>query len=106
LEGNVYPRMPEWRVNLLATYHLSSNWDVGANYQYASDSFGRIDNTDREDNVYGAQDRYSRVGLKSTYRFDSGLSLGVGVDNVSDEIAYVAHPWPARSLYFNLAYDF
>lgn len=105
LEGNVYPRMPEWRVNLLANYRLSQSWDIGANYQYASDSFGRIDNTDREDNVYGAQDSYSRIGLKSTYRFDSGLSLGLGIDNITDEIDYVAHPWPARSLYLNLAYD-
>ncbi len=105
IEGNVYPRMPEWRGNLLATYRVSDNWDLGLNYQYASDSFGRTDNTDREDNVYGAQDAYSRLGLKTTYRLDNGLSLGFGVDNISDEIAYVAHPWPARSVYFNLAYD-
>jgi len=106
LEGNVYPRMPEWRVNLLATYHINNSWDIGANYQYADDSFGRIDNTDMEDNVYGAQDSYSRIGIKSTYRFNNGLSLGFGMDNISDEVAYVAHPWPARSLYLNMAYDF
>lgn len=106
LVGNVYPRMPQWRVNLLANYRLSDDWDIGANYQYASDSFGRIDNTDREDNVYGAQDSYNRVGVKSTYRFDNGLSLGVGIDNISGEVAYVAHPWPARSFYLNLAYDY
>lgn len=106
LEGNVYPRMPEWRANLLATYHLSDRWDAGVNLQYASDSFGRIENTDREDNVYGAQDGYNRLGVKSTYRFDSGLSLGLGIDNVTDEVAYVAHPWPGRTVYMNLAYDF
>ena len=105
IEGNVYPRMPDWRGNLLANYRINNNWDIGLNYQYASDSFGRTDNTDRKDNVYGAQDAYSRIGLKSTYRMNNGLSLGVGVDNISDEIAYVAHPWPGRSLYVNLAYD-
>ena len=105
IEGNVYPRMPDWRGNLLANYRINNNWDIGLNYQYASESFGRTDNTDRKDNVYGAQDAYSRIGLKSTYRMNNGLSLGVGVDNISDEIAYVAHPWPGRSLYVNLAYD-
>ncbi len=105
IEGNVYPRMPRWRGNLLATYRLAEHWDVGLNYQYASDSFGRTDNSDREDNVYGAQDAYSRLGLKSTYHLSNGLSLGFGIDNVSDEVAYVAHPWPGRSFYFNLAYD-
>jgi len=106
IEGNVYPRMPQWRSNLLATYHLSSAWDIGANLQYASDSFGRIDNTDDEDNVYGAQDGYTRVGLKSTYRINDGMSLGLGIDNLTDEVAFVAHPWPGRTFYANFSYDF
>ncbi len=105
IEGNVYPRMPEWRGNLLATYNISNDWDVGLNFQYASDSFGRTDNTDNTDNVYGAQDGYERVGVKSTYRLDNGMALGFGVDNISDDVAYVAHPWPGRSYYFNLSYD-
>ncbi len=106
IEGNVYPRMPEWRSNLLATYHLNSNWDIGANLQYASDSFGRIDNTDDEDNVYSAQDGYTRVGLKSTYRIGDGMSFGLGIDNLTDEVAFVAHPWPGRTFYANFSYDF
>jgi len=105
IEGNVYPRMPEWRGNLLATYNINQNWDAGLNLQYASDSFGRTDNTDRQDNVYGAQDAYTRLGLKSTYRLNNGLSFGLGIDNLTDEIAYVAHPWPGRSIYLNMSYD-
>ena len=106
LEGKAYPRMPEWRSNVLATYRLSNDWNMGVNVQYASDSFGRIDNLDREDNVYGAQDGYTRVGVKSTYRIDNGLALGFGVDNLSNEVAYVAHPWPGRTFYANFSYDF
>jgi iron complex outermembrane receptor protein len=105
IEGNVYPRMPEWRSNLLATYNLSQNWDVGVNVQYASDNFGRIDNSDTQDNVYGAQDAYERVGLKSTYRMNNGLSFGLGIDNLTNDVAYVAHPWPGRTFYANLAFD-
>jgi iron complex outermembrane receptor protein len=29
IEGNVYPRMPEWRGNLLLTYNFSSRWNAG-----------------------------------------------------------------------------
>ncbi len=106
IEGNDYPRMPQWRGNLLLTYHISSQWDAGLNMQYASDSFGRNDNTDREDGVYGAQDGFTRLGLKTTYNFTNGVALGLGVDNVTDELAYVAHPWPGRTYYANLSYDF
>ncbi|MCY4356222.1 MAG: TonB-dependent receptor [Gammaproteobacteria bacterium] len=105
IEGNIYPRMPEWRGNLLASYRINSKWDAGINFQYASDSFGRTDNMDIQDNVYGAQDGFERLGVKSTYRMDNGLAFGFGVDNLTNEVAYVAHPWPGRTYYLNLAYD-
>ena len=46
------------------------------------------------------------VGLKSTYRMGSGVSLGLGIDNITDEAAYVAHPWPGRTIYANFSYDY
>jgi len=106
IEGNTYPRMPEWRGNLLMTYHVNSQWDAGINFQYASDSFGRNDNTDNEDGVYGAQDDFKRLGLKTTYNLTNGVALGFGVDNVTDELSFVAHPWPGRTYYANVSYDF
>lgn len=105
IQGNTFPRMPEWRANLLATYHVNSRWDVGASVQYAGDSYGRLDNTDDEDNVYGAQDGYTRLGLKTNWRMTDHTKLGFGVDNLTDEIAYVTHPWPGRTYYFNIAFD-
>ncbi|WP_041524058.1 TonB-dependent receptor [Gilvimarinus agarilyticus] len=105
LEGNEFPRTPKWRSNLLATYHLSDRWDIGASVQYASNSYGRLDNTDTAENVYGAQDSYTRLGLKSSYQFSKHFKAGVGVDNLTDEVAYVAHPWPGRTLYLNFSYD-
>lgn len=105
IEGNRFPRMPEWRGNMLLSYHLSDQWDLGGSLQYASDSYGRLDNTDREDNVYGAQDGYLRLGLKTNYQFTRQLSGSAGVDNLSNDIDYVAHPWPGRTYYVHLSYD-
>ena len=104
-EGKRFPRMPEWRSNLLATYHLSNVWNVSGSLQYASDSFGQLDNSDTEDNVYGAQDSYTRWGLKTTYQLNKKASIGMGVDNLTNEVAYVAHPWPGRTVYLNASYD-
>lgn len=106
IEGNVYPRMPKWRGNLLLTYYVRPQWDIGLNLQYASDSFGRNDNRDRENGVYNAQDAYTRVGLKTTYNLGNGLAMGLGVDNLTNDISYVAHPWPGRTYYANLSYAF
>lgn len=104
-EGNIYPRMPEWRANLLATYHISNDWNAGINLQYASDSYGRIQNDDTIDNVYGAQDAYTRIGFKTNYNLTNNLKASFGVDNITNDIAYVAHPWPGRTFYLSMAYE-
>ena len=105
LEGNDYPHMPRWRGNVMATYHASDRWDLSANLQYADKSFGRLQNDDTAENVMGAQDGYTRIGVKTTYDLRDNLELGFGIDNVTDEISYVAHPWPGRSYYLSLSYD-
>jgi Outer membrane receptor proteins, mostly Fe transport len=103
--GNTYPRMPKWRSNLMALYHLTDKWNLSATWQYSGNSYGRTDNKDNISGVYGAQDSYSRLGLKTQYQFDSNFSLGFGVDNITNQISYVAHPWPGRTLYLNISYD-
>ena len=103
-QGNKYPRMPKWRSNLLATYHITDNFNVAANAQYASNSYGRLQNDDHVSQVYGAQDSYTRIGVKTNYQFSEQLRASIGVDNISNEVAYVAHPWPGRTFYLNLSY--
>jgi iron complex outermembrane recepter protein len=106
IEGNDFPRQPEWRGNLLLTYSWSPRFKTSAGLRYASDSFDELDNSDRKDGVFGAQDAYRFVNLKATYQLTETASLGFGVDNVTNEEAYVFHPWPARTAYaeFSLTY--
>jgi iron complex outermembrane recepter protein len=105
IEGNDCPRMPRWRGNLMASYHASDKWDLSTNVQYADKSFGRLQNDDIAENVMGAQDGYTRLGVKTTYDVSDQLELGFGIDNVTNEVSYVAHPWPGRSYYLSLSYD-
>lgn len=105
IEGNEYPRMPRWRGNLMTTYHATDRWDLSANVQYADKSFGRLDNTDTAESVMGAQDGYTRIGVKTTYDFSEQVEVGFGIDNLTDEVSYVAHPWPGRTMYLSFSYD-
>jgi len=105
-EGNDFPRMPDWRSNLLLTYHINNMWDVSTGVRYAANSYGRLDNTDDKDNVYGAQDSYTFVDLKVNFRPTDDSRIGFGIDNVTDEEAFVAHPWPKRSVYLEGSIDF
>jgi iron complex outermembrane receptor protein len=104
-EGNIYPRMPKWRVNILSTYALTEDWSVNANAQYASDIYSRLQNDDSVDNVYGAADSYLFLGLKSQYIINKNLKASIGIDNITNELAYIAHPWPRRTAYINFSYQ-
>jgi iron complex outermembrane receptor protein len=105
IEGNDYPRMPRWRSNLMLTYHATDRWDLSATMQYADKSFGRLDNLDTAEQVMGAQDGYKRFGLKTSFDFTDNIEASLGVDNLTNEESYVAHPWPGRSYYLSLSYD-
>ena len=105
IEGNDYPRMPRWRGNLMATYHATNRWDLSTNLQYAEKSFGRLDNTDTAEKVMGAQDGYTRLGVKTTYDVSNQIEVEFGIDNLTNEQSYVAHPWPGRTIFLSLSYD-
>jgi len=105
IEGNDYPRMPRWRGNLMTTYHATGSWSLSATLQYADKSFGRLDNTDTAEQVMGAQDGYTRLGVKTNYEISKNLQASFGLENLTNQESYVAHPWPGRSYYFSVSYD-
>ncbi len=105
-EGKQFPRMPAWRANLLATYHIRSNWDFSTGLRYASDSFAELDNSDIAENVFGAQDSYLFVDLKTSYQWNEHLKVGAGIENVNNEEAFVFHPWPQRTYFLEAALKF
>lgn len=99
IEGKRYPRMPDWRANLLGSYRLTASLDIGAGLRYAASSFGRLDNRDTESEVFGAQDGYLFVDLKANWALSKNLVFGLGLDNVFNKKAFVTHPWPMRTLF-------
>ncbi len=105
LEGNDFPRMPDWRANLTANYHLSEDWKIGTGIRFASSNFGDLDNADTVSNVFGAQDGYLFIDLKTNYQISETTKVSFGVDNVNDEVAFVHHPWPQRTYYVEASLD-
>ncbi len=105
LEGNDFPRIPEWRANLTANFHLSDPLDIGFGIRYASNTFGDLDNSDTASNVFGAHDSFLFVDVKANYQLTETIRLSAGVDNVTNEVAFVHHPWPQRTYYVEASFD-
>ena len=106
IEGENFPRIPDWRSNLLVTYNLNHAVDLNTSFRYASNSYNELDNSDRASNVFGAQDEYLFVNLKANWNVTDDARIGVGIDNVFDEEAYVFHPWPSRTFFLEGRYTF
>lgn len=106
IEGNEVPRVPEWRANLILSYPVAESVDLSTSFRYASDTFGDLDNGDTQDEVYGAIDSYLFVNARANWRVNEEATLSFGVDNLFDDLAYVAHPWPSRTLYLEGKYSF
>ena len=105
LEGNTFPRMPEWRAHLLVNFRVNDRWDLGGGLRYSSDTFGDLDNSDTADEVFGAHDAFTQLNLKTSYRLNAMLRLEAGVENLTDEVTYVHHPWPGRTTFFDVVFD-
>ena len=104
--GNEFPRMPEWRSNLLVSYPAGQKVDLSVGLRYASDSYGSLDNMDTADNVFGAQDDFLFANLRANWEVSEIVNLSFGVDNVTNEEAYVFHPWPSRTYYLETKLGF
>ncbi|MBL4661307.1 MAG: TonB-dependent receptor [Alcanivoracaceae bacterium] len=104
--GNQFPRMPKWRTNLFLSYPVSSSVDLSGGVRVASNSFGRLDNTDRATDVFGAHDNYTFINLKAKWQVTNTISYAIGIDNLTDELAYVHHPWPSRTVFLEAKYSF
>lgn len=104
--GNKMPRMPKVRANLFLTYHVNEDWNTSGGLRYTSDSYGDLDNADTTSDVYGAIDGYLFLDLKATYKISKSGKVSLGVDNVTDASAFVAHPWPQRTYYIEGSVNF
>lgn len=106
IEGNDLPRIPSWRSNLMLSYPITDEFNIHSSFRYASNSHGNLDNNDRGSEVFGAIDDYFFVNTKVSWRMNDALSISAGVDNIFNDTAYVAHPWPSRSYYLEGRYQF
>jgi iron complex outermembrane recepter protein len=98
--------LPSWRGNLVMTYHITDDWDIGGGIRFASKGFQQLDNSDTATQVYGVMDKYTFVNLKTNYRINEHVRLSLAVDNVFNELAYVNHPYPLRTAFLEVALDF
>lgn len=102
-EGVNFPRIPDWRVSGNVRYAISPKLKASLGWRYAtrpnSDLFGLV----RGDS-FGYQSEYFLIDTRLSYDVNENLQVSLGVDNINNDQAYVAHPLPQRTFMFEVKY--
>ncbi|MFI3184629.1 MAG: TonB-dependent receptor [Methylococcaceae bacterium] len=105
--GKDFPLLPNYRANLLTTYHYGRDWDFSVGTRYQSKMYSQLDNKDLQLPYYAAFTESVYVDLKTTYHFnDKKGHVSAGIDNINDYQAFFNHPLPQRTFFMQVGYKF
>ena len=106
IQGNKPVRIPKQHYKLAATYHHGNNLTYSLGARYSGRQYNSLDNTDSNPDTFGGTSKYFFVDVKANYKFADRLTASIGVDNLNNYKAYAFHPYPQRTGYVQLKFDY
>ena len=91
-----FPRIPRWRLNGNVRYAMTPRLQAVLGARYASRPNTDLRGLQRGD-TYGYTSELFALDARLNWRLDHGLSLAAGVNNLTNDRAWVFHPYPQRS---------
>lgn len=104
--GNTAPRIPKSMVKAVATYHHGSNLTCSLAARYSGRQYNALDNSDVNPDTFGGASRFFIMDIKANYKFANRFTASIGVDNLNNYKSYVFHPYPQRTGYVQLKFDY
>lgn len=96
-EGVQFPRIPRWRLNGNLRYRVIEPVLLSIGVRYASRPNTDLFGLQRGD-TYGYTSELFALDAKVSWDVTEQLRLSAGVDNLTNDRAWVYHPYPQRSL--------
>jgi len=104
--GKRTPYVPEWRATLVATYRPDDKWAYTVAGRYSGRLYATVDNSDVNTNTYQGFSSYLVFDARVRYKIDQHWSAAAGIDNLTNNRYFLFHPFPQRTLFAELKYDF
>ena len=104
--GNKPLRIPSTMVKGVATYHQGNNITYSLAGRYSGRQYNTLDNSDSNPGTFGGTSQFFIVDVKANYTFAKHWTASVGVDNLNNYKAYVFHPYPQRTGYLQMKFDY
>jgi iron complex outermembrane receptor protein len=100
------PRIPRQIYKAVATYRISDDFTMSLAARYSGRQFIQLDNSDINPETYQGASRFLFVDAKANYKFKDRWTASLGVDNIFNDQAFVHHPFPQRTGYAQIKFDY
>lgn len=95
-EGVFFPRIPRYRLNANLRYAFTDRLQGSLGARYASRPNTDLEGKQRGD-TFGYTSELFALDVRAKWKLASGLRLSAGVDNITNDRAWVFHPYPQRT---------
>lgn len=95
-EGVFFPRIPRWRLNGTLRYAITPQLQGSLGARYASRPNTDLLGTQRGD-TFGYTSQLFALDARANWTMSDHLRLSAGVDNITNDRAWVFHPYPQRT---------
>ena len=104
--GKMQPNIPHWRATAVSAYRFNSAWTGSLAARYSGNQFRTLNNSDVNGFSYQGVSRFFTVDARARYKIDKEWSMAFGIDNLNNYQYWNFHPYPQRTYYAELKYDF
>lgn len=95
-QGVQFPRIPKWRVNVNLRYDATDRVQLSLGMRYASRPNTDLFGLQRGD-TFGFTSELFALDARINWKITDQLRLSAGVDNLTNNRAWVFHPYPQRT---------
>ncbi|WP_025041746.1 TonB-dependent receptor [Nitrosospira briensis] len=104
--GKRQPRLPTWRANAIVTYRANEKLTASVSVRYSSGQFGQLNNTDTNGFAYTGITSYVVADLIAKYKITKQLTAIGGINNVNNDKYWIFHPFPQRTFFAQLKFNY
>lgn len=104
--GKHTPYVPDWRATLVASYRPDARWTYTLAGRYSGRFYATADNSDINGHTYQGFERFFVADARVRYQVAKQWSAALGVDNLNNRKYFLFHPFPQRTVFAELKFDY
>nr|CBX31910.1 hypothetical protein N47_O13290 [uncultured Desulfobacterium sp.] len=104
-EGKIFPRAPKWTSKAVVSCFPTDKLFLTLAGRYSSKAWNTLNNVD-DRGGYGGVDDYFFLDAKVAYKLLKQVTISLSVDNLTDELVYMYHPYARQMIIAKLKWEY